>query len=55
MKSCARKILGTPLARWGFTILAVAALTQVPGSPELTVPVLVCAGLSYLSWEAKRP
>lgn len=54
MKRAIRRVLGTPLARWGFTILAVAALTQVPGSPELTAPVLVCAGLAYLSWEARR-
>ena len=44
-----RPVLGTPLARWGFTTLALLAVAT--GQP---VPAFVCATLAALAWKAPR-
>ncbi|WP_405611309.1 hypothetical protein [Streptomyces sp. NBC_01508] len=42
-------MLTTPLARWGFTVLA--GLAVATGQP---VPALLCAALAYTAWKAPR-
>ncbi|MDX3314668.1 hypothetical protein P1S61_37575 [Streptomyces sp. ME08-AFT2] len=41
--------LHTPLARWGFTVLAVLALTT-----GQTVPFLVTAAIATYAWRTRR-
>lgn len=48
MKRHVRRVLGTPLARWGFTALAIVALTQA-----MAIPALVCGAVAYQAWEAR--
>jgi hypothetical protein len=44
-----RRLFSLPLARWGFTTLAVASvLTAQQG------PFLVCAALAAFSWHCAR-
>lgn len=43
-----RRTFRSPLARWGFTVLAaVAVLTAQPG------PFLVCAALAAYAWRSR--
>jgi hypothetical protein len=43
-----RGILGTPLARYGFTTLAVVAYVN-----GLFMPCLVCAVLAAIAWKIR--
>lgn len=40
--------LGSPLGRYGFTILAGLALAT-----GQTVPGLICAGIAYYAWKTR--
>lgn len=48
MKRHARRVLGTPLARWGFTALAILAVTQA-----MAITALLCGAVAYQAWEAR--
>lgn len=48
MKRQVRRVLGTPLARWGFTVLAVVAAIQA-----MAIPALACGAVAYQAWEAR--
>lgn len=48
MKAAVRRQLGKPLARWGFTALAVLAFTQA-----MVIPLLACWAVAYAAWEVK--
>ncbi|WP_406324456.1 hypothetical protein [Streptomyces niveus] len=43
-----RPALNSPLARWGFTVLA--GLAVATGQP---IPAFVCATLAALAWKAR--